>query len=88
MVALAGILIALMLSSRVLGAIRTMGPPRRVAAPAPGAVPALGAAPQVGDGANQMDALSQPASTVEQLGPQVTNPAMTARVVRSWLKEG
>ena len=80
-VALFGILIALMLSTRVLGTIKTMAPQRRLAAPV------TGAAPQIADEMPQMEALSQPALTPEQVGPQVTNPTMTARVVRSWLNE-
>lgn len=81
-VALVGFIIALLLGTRVLGTIRTLTPPRPAAvppAPVAGAMPALEPpepAPQAVLG------------TVASQAPMVSDPNMTARVVRAWLNEG
>ena len=82
-VALIAIIIALVLSTRVLGTFKRLAPPRAVGGGA------LAAGPQVGDELRSADTAPQAMlAPAQPVGPQVTNPEMTARVVRSWMNEG
>jgi len=84
-IAIFAILIALFLSLRVLGTMKSLAPAGRMAMPA-----LAGGASAAGElGGTDVGGQQQPAAigAAPTLAPQVTNPEMTARVVRSWLNE-
>lgn len=80
-VALFGILMALMLSTRVLGTIKSLTPPRPAGA--------LQAFQQDSRHVQHVEAQPEPAvlGSGEAPAPQVVDPNMTARVVRAWMND-
>lgn len=85
LIALAGLLVALVVIMKILASFRAMAP--RHVLPAPGRERALPSVESQSGLGSVQAAPALAAGPAEAPAPQVTDPDMTARVIRAWMKD-